>query len=923
MMVKQDPKDKRKLSDSTPDVPTAEEKARPEPPSQPKSAAGPEMELVTAPPKDVEGVPEELQEEAEREGAGSSFPIVGIGASAGGLEASKALLARLRTDTGMAFVFVHHLSAEHESLMQDILSRSTSMPVHFARDGMRVEPDHVYVSPPGSFLALFHGTLNLMRPTEEMGSRTSIDYFLRSLSEDQRSMSIGVILSGTGSDGSLGLRAIKAEDGITFAQDPATAAYDGMPRAAIAAGAADIVLDTDGIAAELGRIASHPYLRNRGAAEPANTQAEEDKRQLERIFLMLREAAGVDFTYYKPTTVRRRISRRMAVHKIDHVGDYAKLLSSQPDEIKALYQDLLINVTGFFREPESFEALKTEVFPRLLEGRGQADTVRIWVPACSTGEEPYSIAMAYHEFLDGRSVRPELQIFATDISDTSIEKARAARFPENIEGQMSSERLHRFFNHVDGGYLLNKAIRDSCVFAKHDVTRDPPFSRLDLISCRNLLIYLGQSLQRRLIPVFHYALHSQGFLFLGSSESVGEFNNLFTLVDQKFKIYAKKPVASRPPIEFGFRQYPIPEVVRADKSERGAPIGRVLNVQKEADRIAMERFVPPSVLVDTNLEILQFRGDTTPFLRHAPGRASLDLLDMARQGLDTALRAKVPSLQNLRSTLRVDGVQVRQNDHFRTVDLEIVPVSRIDDSDHFLIFFREPTSGIEHATGSSKARGAKSGAAEIEQVRRDLEQTREQLRLTVEEKDASLEELRAANEEIQSSNEELQSINEELETAKEELQSTNEELTTLNEELQNRNFELQSINDDLRNVLSSVNVPIIILGRDLRIRRYTPMAERALSLIPSDVGRPVTDLKLKIDVPDLYEIVTEVLKELAPVERWVTDETGRKYRLQVRPYRTAEDKIEGVVIALLDVVQQEEETRGQQGSPGTANPRAK
>jgi two-component system CheB/CheR fusion protein len=401
--------------------------------------------------------------------------------------------------------------------------------------------------------------------------------------------------------------------------------------------------------------------------------------------------------------------------------------------------------------------------------------------------------------------------------------------------------------------------------------------------------------------VFHYALNSNGFLFLGSSESVGDYTNLFTLVDQKAKIYTKNPVSARPPIEFGFRQYPVEPVPAAPRPPI-TPTGAVGGaVQKEADRIAIERFVPPGVLVDGNLQILQFRGDTSPFLRHAPGRASLDLVEMARQGLDTALKGYLPKVKGQRGTVRIEGVQVRQNGDFRGVDVEIVPVPSQGDEDHYLIFFREPALPVTPARGKAKSAKVDTQGVEMEQLRRDLVQTRDQLRMTVEEKDASVEELRAANEEIQSSNEELQSINEELETAKEELQSTNEELTTLNEELQNRNYELQSINDDLRNVLSSVNVPIIILGKDLRIRRYTPMAERVLNLIPSDVGRPITDLKLKIDVPDLPTLVSGVLSDLSAVERDVADASGRTYRLELRPYRTAEDRIEGVVIALLDV----------------------
>lgn len=893
---------KRTFDQPAPQVPSQAEKAKPHPAEAIPPATGPEMELEVAPlaPESSEGVtPEEVKRAEEESGSGSPFPIVGIGASAGGLEASTELLRHLPDDTGMAFVFIHHLAPEHESLLVEILGRATPMPVQFARDGLRVEPNHVYVSPPNAYLAVFHGTLNLMRQEPGPTGRNSIDYFLRSLAEDQRSRSIGVVLSGTGSDGALGVRAIKAEDGIAIAQEPKSAAYDGMPRAAVETTMVDFVLSPAAIAAELARIAKHPYVGHKEAI-PKPLDGADDREILDRIFLMLRTSAGVDFSFYKPTTVKRRIGRRMVIHHVNTLKEYLKILEDNPDETISLHQDLLINVTGFFREPEAFEALKTQVFPQLMDGRGQYDSFRIWVPACSTGEEAYSLAIVLNEFLETQKVKPPIQIFATDVSDTSIEKARTGFYPENIVAEVSPERLSRFFTRTEGGYQINKSIRDTCVFAKHDVTRDPPFSRLDLISCRNLLIYLGQVLQRRLIPVFHYALNSNGFLLLGSSESVGEYGNLFTLIDQKVKIFAKKPVAARPPMEFGFRQYPIGDVPPSEERVPPPAVGRVLSAQKEADRIAMERFVPPGVLVDDQMQILQFRGDTTPYLRHAPGRATLDLLDMARDGLSSALKGFLAQQRQSRTTVRIDGVRVKQNGSFRTVDLEIVPLPRIDDRQHRLIFFREPSES-EVPSKSRKAKGTASEAKETDILRRELADAREQLRLTVEDKDAAVEGLRAANEEIQSSNEELQSINEELETAKEELQSTNEELTTLNEELQNRNFELLSTNDDLRNVLASVNIPIIILGKDLRIRRYTPMAERVLNLIPSDIGRPVTDLKLKVEVPDLEGLVRQVIEDLTPVDRDVTDESNRSYRLQLRPYRTAEDRIEGAIIAMLDV----------------------
>ncbi|MGV8083783.1 MAG: chemotaxis protein CheB [Coriobacteriia bacterium] len=841
--------------------------------------------------------------EAEKAAEGAPFPVVGIGGSAGGLEASRDLLSALPTDTGMAFIVVHHLSAAHDSLLVDILARATQMPVEFAADGVRLEPDHVYVAPPNARVALFHGTINLLPPAVSNLVRTTIDDFFRSLAEDQQRMAIGVVLSGTGADGALGVRAIKAEDGITMAQEPTTAAYDGMPRSAIQTGAVDVVLPPKQIARELARLAGHPYLREKPVGLGNGLRKDEERSLIERVFARLRDAKGVDFSCYKPTTMKRRIARRIVVHKLDGLREYLEYLDAHPDETDALYQDLLINVTGFFREPESYEALRQEVFPKLVEGRRSLDSIRIWVPGCSTGEEAYSLAITLFEYLETQPVKPQVQVFATDVSETSIEKARTGIYPENISSEVGAERLSKYFRSTDGGYQVSKAIRDACVFAKHDVTKDPPFSRLDLISCRNLLIYLGQAIQRRLIPVFHYALQPTGYLFLGSSESIGEYSNLFTIVNSRFKIYAKKQTVARPPIDFGFRQYSPLALSATPRGSAGpAGIGQMVNVQKEADRIASGRFIPPGVLVDGDMNILQFRGDTTPFLRHSPGRASLNLFEMASEGLRSVLRARLSGtdIKDGRA-IRIDGVRVRQNGHEIETDLEIVPFTVGSEERHYLIFFKQPAPRTPLGTLTGGVSGLEGENREVGQLLLEVGQLKEQLRMTVEEKDSSLEELRAANEEIQSSNEELQSINEELETAKEELQSTNEELTTLNEELQNRNFELLSINDDLRNVFTSVNIPIIILGKDTCIRRYTPMAERVLSLIPTDIGRPIGDLKLKIDVPDLELLIQEVIKTLGVFEREVRDDAGHWYRLQLRPYRTVEDRIEGVVIALVEI----------------------
>jgi two-component system CheB/CheR fusion protein len=843
----------------------------------------------------------------------NSFPIVGIGASAGGLEALTFLLRALPDDTGMGFVVVQHLAPTHESMLTEILSKSTSMPVTEVKDGMMVEPDSMYVIPPNTNMALLHGHLNLMPRKETVGHHMPIDYFLRSLAEDQGGRAIGIILSGTASDGVKGLAAIKSEGGITFAQDPQTAKYDGMPRNAIDAGVVDCVLSPEAIAQELVKVSSHPYV-SPSQIERSRSLLLEGDDALSKIFILLRASYGVDFTYYKQTTLKRRVIRRMVLHRIESLDNYIKYLQSSPAEIDLLYQDILITVTNFFREPETFDALKEKIFPSLTRGRTAEAPVRIWVPGCSTGEEAYSIAICWLEFLKDTASNIPIQIFATDISDRAIEKARAGIYPENISSDVSPERLRRFFVKTEGGYQISRTIRDMCVFARQNVTKDPPFSRLDLISCRNVLIYLGPLLQKKVIPIFHYALNPSGYLMLGNSETIGTFSDLFGLVDKKHKIYSRKSVSARPTVDFVTRDYGMEKAETGRQAVRtGESLWSSFDLQKEADRIILNRYAPAGVTINEDMEILQFRGRTSLFLEHAPGAASLNLLKMVREDLLIDVRTAIHEAKKRDAAVKKEGLRVKHNGQTREVRIEVVPIKPpLSKERFFLLLLEEVTPGPgairEEESGKAKQGRGKSAASkqkstqdEISRLSHELETTKAYLQATVEEQEATNEELRSANEEIQSSNEELQSTNEKLETAKEELQSANEELTTVNEELQNRNFELSLLNNDLNNLLGSINIPVVMLGQDLRIRRFTQPAEKLLNLIPTDAGRPISDIKPNVELPDLERLFLDVLDNLGTIEREVQDRDGHYYSMRIRPYRTADNKIDGAVMAIFDI----------------------
>jgi two-component system CheB/CheR fusion protein len=819
--------------------------------------------------------------------------VVGIGASAGGLEAATALLGALPADTGMAFVLVQHLSPIHRSMLTDILSRVTRMPVTEVHDELPIEPDHVYVIAPGQSMTILGGALQ-SQPRKTAGLHHPIDQFLRSLANDRGHLAVGVILSGTATDGTLGLGALKAEGGITFAQDDA-AQHTSMPRSAIAAGYVDFVLPPSEIAKEIVRISRHQYVA------PESTRAESaDDPNMSEVFRLLQDRFTVDFTDYKGGTLYRRITRRMVLHNMQGLDNYVELLRETPDEVDALYQDLLIGVTSFFRNPEAFEQLKTQVLPRLVGDRSRMDPLRVWVLGCSTGEEAYSLAMAVTEVAETSGLQVPLQVFATDLNPVGIEKARAGVYSKDIAHDVSPERLRRFFWEVDGSYRIVKSIRDACVFSRQNMLGDPPFSRMDLVSCRNVLIYLKPVLQQRVLSILHYALKPQGFLWLGQSESIGAYGDLFLEEDGKHKIYAKRPeISPLPPPQLSLQLRPgQPEVERSSLQ----PHLRT-DVLKESDRILLAKFAPPAVLVSPEMEIAQYRGETSPYLAPSPGRASLNLLKMLRDGLVATVRAAILRAKRDGVAVREEGVSVRSDDGgCRNVAIEVIPVK----PGGFLVVFEEPAdegpSSLEKGNRRRDQQATRPPEDQpVERLTQELADTRDYLQSVIEQLEATNEELQSANEEVQSSNEELQSINEELETSREEIQSSNEELATVNDELQTRNIELSQANNDLVNLFAAASLPILMVGPDLRIRRFTAAAATLLSLLPGDVNRPITDIRFKMAIPNLEDLLRETIDTVTARDLEIQDELGRWYSLRMRPYKMLDNTTDGAVVELVDI----------------------
>lgn len=833
-------------------------------------------------------------------------PIVGIGTSAGGLQALVQLFEGVAERTGMAFVVIQHLNANNDSTLDEILSRVTAMPVSKVTDNAVVQPNHIYVIAPGTELTISHGVLTVSPQQCGVGRYTPIDSFLESLAMDKASKALGVILSGSGADGAQGVKEIKAVGGIAFAQTPQSAEFDSMPRSAIATGMVDFILTPSQIAGELSRIGQSQIITSPVLEDGELFPDEGDA--LNRIVALLRKASGINFAEYKQLTVKRRILRRMVLLKIDMLDDYVAYLLKNSAELTALQQDILINVTKFFRDPQAFETLKKVVFPSIVSAAPPNVPIRLWVPGCSTGEEAYSLAIALLEFLEDNTVNRRIQIFATDINEIVIEKARAGIYPKTIMTDVLPVRLSRFFVEVEQGYQVSKTIRDICVFARQDIGQDPPISRVDLVSCRNVMIYFGPALHKRIFPIFHYALNPNGVLMLGASESIGVFADLFDLVDKKHRIYTKKSVATPMFFDFALAEHAASIQIRSKDVLEGSSGGTWLDVQKEADRIVLSKYASPGVIINSKLDIIQFRGRTGVYLEPASGMPSVNLLKMAREGLFAGLRAAVNQAKKENVLVKKEGLHILKNGHSLSVNVDVIPINGpFQKGEYFLVLFRDG------ASQSMSDRTSDSGVAaqdifqqtravdEVLRLKQEVIAAKEYLQSIIDQHEATNEDLRYANEEVQSSNEELQSMNEEMETAKEELQSTNEELMTLNEELINRNMELNHVNNDMINLLRSISLPVLILSSDLRIRRFNSVAEKVFNLIGADVGRPISNIKPNINVPDLEQASLQVIDTLNSMEQEVQDKWGNWYSMQIRPYRTTDNKIDGVIITFADI----------------------
>ena len=826
--------------------------------------------------------------------AGSSFPVVGIGASAGGLEALEQFLGRVPAGSGVAFVIVQHLDPTHKGIMAELLQRGTGMTVVQVKDRTQVRPDCVYVIPPNKDMSILHGVLHLLEPTEPRGLRLPIDSFLRSLAQDRQEHSIGVILSGMGSDGTLGLRAIKEKAGLALVQEPATAKFDAMPRSAIDAGLADIVAPADELPAKI-----LAYLQRKPLIARTDMVLD-DKAQsaLEKAVILLRAHTGQDFSLYKKNTLYRRIERRMGIHQIGKMTAYVRYLQENPQELDLLFKELLIGVTNFFRDPAAWEQLRVQVIPELLARRVSGQALRAWVPGCSTGEEAYSLAIVLKEAAEAAKSKDPftMQVFATDLDRDAIDKARQGFFPASIAADVSPERLSRFFAKEARGYRLRKEIREMVIFAPQNLIMDPPFTKLDILSCRNLLIYLTPDVQKKLIPLFHYSLKPGGILFLGSAETIGSDTDQFVPLNGKSRLFRRAESALRQDtVEFPSSFSAGPHM---GAEARPAP-RQVGSLQAQADQLILQNYAPPSVLANDKGDILYISGRTGKYLEPAAGKANWNVFAMVREGLRYELADAFQKAIRQKERVMLRGLKVGTNGGTQHVD---VMLQRLDEPGALqglvMIVFTD-VAAVAQAVG--RLPKSRAGGTRLAELEHELLRVRGEARASHEEMQTSQEEIRSANEELQSTNEELQSANEELTTSKEEMQSMNEELQTLNAELQSKLDELSRASNDMKNLLDSTDIATLFLDKDLKVRRFTPQATKIIKLIPGDVGRPITDLASELRYPQLAADARDVLRTLISAEKPIGTLGRRWFTVRIMPYRTLDDRIDGVVITFADI----------------------
>jgi len=844
----------------------------------------------------------QLEEPVSAAPEGRWFPIVGIGASAGGLEALTSFLQNMPAGARTAVIVLQHLDPTHTGMLPELLQRATSLPVVQAADRMPIEPGRVYVTPPNTDLSLLHGTLHLLPVASPRGLNLPIDFFFRALAEDQGERSIGVILSGMGSDGTLGLGAIKEKGGATFVQTPGSAKFDGMPRSAIDAGLADVVAPVEELPSRIDAFLTHtPYI-----SHPDGSAVARSDGALEKVFILLRAKTGNDFSLYKRSTIVRRIERRMGLHQITSVANYVRFLRENPEEIDLLFKELLIGVTCFFRDPAAWERLRQDVMPLLLSTRSNVGGIRAWVAGCSTGEEAYSLAMVFKEAMEPFKALKDLalQVFATDLDRDAIERARIGLYPSNIIADVSAERLRRFFVREEHGYRICKEIREAVVFAPQNLVMDPPFTKVDIVVCRNLLIYLSAEIQKKLIPLFHYCLHPDGILFLGSAETIGTFSGRFAPIDGKARLYRRLDnVEATLPIELRVASLGRTAMAAGPREPDHVVAYKptVSNLQTLVDRVLVQRFSPTGILCNDKGDILYVSGRAGKYLEPAIGKANLNIFAMAREGLHYDLSKAFSTAIRGDRGVTVRGIKVGTNGGMQYIDLTVQKLAEPKELAGTVIVVIADAPKVSGAVKVTKARPtSKLHGSRLKELEHELQRARDEVQTTREEMQTSQEELKSTNEELQSTNEELQSTNEELTTSKEEMQSLNEELQTVNHELQAKVDELSRSNNDMKNLLNSTEIATLFLDGELRVRRFTTPTAKIIKLIPGDTGRPITDIASDLDYAELAADAREVLRTLVYQERQVATRDGRWFVVRIMPYRTLDNVIDGVVFTFTD-----------------------
>jgi two-component system, chemotaxis family, CheB/CheR fusion protein len=824
-------------------------------------------------------------------------PIVGIGASAGGLAALKALFGKLPPDSGAAFVVIQHLDPKHESLTAEILTRYTAMPAVQVTRGMVVEPNHVYVIPPNAYLALEGPVLQLSEPVLRHGLRMPIDTFLTSLADQREARAVAIIASGTGSDGTLGIRAIKGSGGLVLAQSPETAQYEGMPHSAIATGLVDIVCPVEEMPKHLSGYLRHPYVIDRVPAGDPPPVSPENVQAFSQVLGLLETRTGHDLHAYKPGTLSRRIARRMGLHHLGSLADYLTFLREHNEEPAKLFQDLLIGVTAFYRDPDAFEELREKALDPLVKRKAVEEPIRVWVPGCATGEEAYSIAMLLAEEVHNARKHCPIQVFASDIDDAALSVARTGLYPENIASQLSPARLRRFFIKEDHCYRVNKSLRDTVTFAAQNLIRDPPFSNLDLISCRNLLIYLNTEVQRKVLGLFNFALRTGGYLFLGHSEAAIQHEGLFEPLSKKWRLYRRTGAARRPAVTLATLTRPLSSAAHTPWHPP-SPI----RLNEFVQRHLLHEFAPAAVLVNQKYQVLHFSGATARYLEQPSGAPTEDLLSLARPELRPKLRAALRRISTERQPLRMEDAVMQRDGAPLAVAITLKPLAAPGSSEPlYLIAFEDLSAPRRARAKRPRTPKRSSGASQLQQLEAELTITRTELQSSIEELEAANQELQAANEEVMSANEELQSTNEELETSKEELQSMNEELTTVNSQLKDKVEELAKTNDDLANLLSSTDIATLFITTELRIGRFTPSTTRLMNLLPTDIGRPLSDIQPKVTDAGLLRDIQRVLDTLVPLECELAGTAGECFLRRIVPYRTGAQRVAGAVVTFVDI----------------------